>query len=85
MNVDARHGHDGCCLFQFVRQRHQLVPMLHGSLLTSADECVDSCMVEGCRAITGGVHTDGNIGDGEIVVVLVLTVHIDNLREHRCR
>ena len=70
-------------LFQFLGQSHQFVPMFHSSLLTSADESVNSCMTERGGTITFNVHKNGNIGDSKVVLELVLTVHIDDLREHR--
>ena len=38
-------------------------------------------MGKGSRAIASSVDADGNVGDGEVILIFVLTVDVDNLRD----
>ena len=66
-------------------QGDELIPMTHGFLLTTAYQRVDSCLREAGRSITLGVHLHVQIGDGYIIVILVLTVYINNLIQNTHR
>ena len=58
---------------------HEFVPVPHGFFLTAVYERVDGFTGEARRTVRFGVHADGHIGDGQILVVLVLAVHIHDL------
>ena len=64
---------------QTMLQRDDLVPMAHGLLLAAPDERVDGVGRKRGRIVAPRVHTEGDIGQLEVVVVFVLTVHVDDL------
>ena len=55
--------------------------MFHGFIFTPLDEFVDGVVIEAGGIVTLCVHADGYIGDGQVLIVFVLTVHIDDLTE----
>ena len=55
--------------------------MAHSQLLTSADEGIDGSLREAGRAVALGIHLQVQVGDGQVLVELVLTVHVNNLAE----
>ena len=66
---------------QFGFQGQQFVPMAHGLFLAAADEGVNGCMGKGSGAVASSVDADRDVGDGEVFLIFVLTVNVDNLRD----
>ena len=65
----------------FPLQSQQVVPTAHGRILTAMDETVDGVGIEtGCRE-TGGINTDQDVGLGDILVVFVHGLIIDDLHQ----
>ena len=56
--------------------------MAHGQLFASANERIDGGWREAGRSIALCVHREMQIGDGEVLIVFVLTVHIHNLTDN---
>ena len=69
--VDANH----------LLQCHQLVPVLHCLLFATADERVDGSQGEAGGVVALRVNSHMHIRDTQVIVVFVLTVHIDNLTQ----
>ena len=80
-NYSILHRLVSPALIEKLTQFPKLIPMLHGSLLTSTDEGVDGIGIEGRRAIPSGVHPDWDIRDGKVVLIFVFAVHVHNLPE----
>ena len=66
-------------------QRNKLVPVLHGLFLTPAQKGVDGRLGEAGGTVALGVYTDMDIGHGDILLELVLTVGIHQLQHHAHR
>ena len=62
-------------------QRHQVVPMPHRLFLTTTQQRVNGRRCEAGGTVTLRIHTDGHIGDGEVLVVFVQRVKIHNLHQ----
>ena len=63
-------------------QGDDVVPVAHGQLLAPSDERVDGGLRETGRAVALGVYLQMQVGDGEVLFHLVLTVHVDNLAQY---
>ena len=62
-------------------QGDEFVPMFHGFILTSLDEFVDGVICETGSIEPLCVHTDRHIGDSQVLIIFVLTVHINDLAQ----
>ena len=66
-------------------QGDDVVPVTHGLLLASTDECVDGCLGKAGRAIALRIDLQVQVGDGEVLLEFILTVHVNNLAENAHR
>jgi len=69
-------------LVQPLFQRHELVPVAHRLLFSAPDQCVDSCRRERSRIVAFGIHTNGDVGQLEIIIVFILAIHVHDLSKH---
>ena len=82
---DAWTGLDVAGLFQLLLQGNELVPVGHGGLFAPAYEGVNGSSAERCCTVAFHIHNDGNVGNGKVLLELVLTVQIDQLQQDvRC-
>ena len=77
----AENGHIVGGNTDFPLQGQQVVPTEHGRILTTMDETVDSVSIETGSRETGGIDTDQHVGIGDILIVLVHGLIIDNLHQ----
>ena len=62
-------------------QGDDFVPVAHGLLLTTAHQGVDGCQRETGGVVALGVYRQMQVGDGEVLVEFVLTVHVHDLAD----
>ena len=62
-------------------QADDVVPVAHGFLLTATDERVDGGRREAGRAIALGIYLHVQVGNGQVLVVFVLAIHVNNLTD----
>ena len=62
-------------------QGHDGIPVAHALLLASTYQRVDGCRRETGRAIALRIYLEMQVGDGQVLLVLVLTVHVHYLAD----
>ena len=60
---------------------NDVVPVAHGLFLASANQRIYGCLRKTGRTISLRVHLQMQVGDGQVLVKLVFTVHINNLAQ----
>ena len=75
------HGTERVVDADALLQGDNLVPVAHGLLLTTAHQRVDGCERETGGVVALRVHSQMQVGDGEVLVEFVLTVHIHDLAD----
>ena len=72
----VNHGAERVVDADALLQGDDLVPVAHGLLLTSANQGVDGLERKAGSIVALGIHTHMYVGDGQVLLHLVLTVHI---------